>query len=386
MHRSAPEFSFALLGDTGEGDRSQYAVVPPLLRAAAGTDFMVIASDVIYPTGEAADYTAKFFRPYKDYPAPIYAIPGNHDWYDGLRGFLRVFCDLDLDCEPPPWRGPLGLVARLFWRMPGKVDEAEIADARARYRGRPRSAASSPARIGRSTRRACASSASTPGSPAASTATRRRGCARCRPARSRRCSSPASRCAWTTTAVRARSRARARRSTRSSRTRGTTTSPRSAATSTTTSATRCGWSTAARSSTSCRAAAARSCTRPTSSRRRGWWRRTRSAAIRCAATRCRATASCTGGGRGCRSCSSSRRRRRRPPSSTASASARGAGTTGWSRRGGRVSSRPCSASPGGSGGGTVSSGFRCARCRSGSVPNWPTGTVRRSSRASCASR
>lgn len=135
MHRSAPEFSFALLGDTGEGDRSQYAVVPPLLRAAAGTDFMVIASDVIYPTGEAADYTAKFFRPYKDYPAPIYAIPGNHDWYDGLRGFLRVFCDLDLDCEPPPWRGPLGLVARLFWRMPGKVDEREIADARARYRG-----------------------------------------------------------------------------------------------------------------------------------------------------------------------------------------------------------------------------------------------------------
>ena len=70
VHRSEPEFSFALLGDTGEGDRSQYAVVPALLNAAAGTDFMIIASDVIYPAGDADEYPDKFFRPYRDYPRP----------------------------------------------------------------------------------------------------------------------------------------------------------------------------------------------------------------------------------------------------------------------------------------------------------------------------
>ncbi|MGH3241743.1 MAG: metallophosphoesterase, partial [Spirillospora sp.] len=73
VHRADPEFSFVLLGDTGEGDRSQYAVVPPLLHAAGDTDFMIIASDVIYPSGDAAQYPDKFFLPYKDYPAPIYA-------------------------------------------------------------------------------------------------------------------------------------------------------------------------------------------------------------------------------------------------------------------------------------------------------------------------
>ncbi|MFF5263693.1 metallophosphoesterase [Actinomadura viridis] len=137
MHRSDESFSFLLLGDTGEGDRSQYAVVPPALRVGADTDFMVIASDVIYPSGEAADYPEKFFRPYKDYPGPIYAVPGNHDWYDGLRGFLRVFCDLDLDCAPEPWRGPLAVVPRLLWRRSGPVDEQELARARDRYRGAP---------------------------------------------------------------------------------------------------------------------------------------------------------------------------------------------------------------------------------------------------------
>nr|BFE28727.1 metallophosphoesterase [Actinomadura rugatobispora] len=137
MHRSDEAFSFLLLGDTGEGDRSQYAVVPPALRVGADTDFMVIVSDVIYPSGEAADYPEKFFRPYKDYPGPIYAVPGNHDWYDGLRGFLRVFCDLDLDCRPEPWKGALGFVPRLLWRRSGPVDGKALAEARERYRGAP---------------------------------------------------------------------------------------------------------------------------------------------------------------------------------------------------------------------------------------------------------
>jgi len=88
------EPSFLVLGDPGEGDASQYAVVPPLLTAGRDTDFMVVVGDVVYPAGRGANYAAHFFRPYRDYPAPIHAVPGNHDWYDGLRGFMACFCGL----------------------------------------------------------------------------------------------------------------------------------------------------------------------------------------------------------------------------------------------------------------------------------------------------
>ncbi|MCK2217424.1 metallophosphoesterase [Actinomadura sp. ATCC 31491] len=131
-------FDFLLLGDTGEGDASQYAVVPPMLKAGAGTAFAVIASDVIYPTGSGNEYGAKFFRPYQDYDAPIYAIPGNHDWYDGLGGFMRVFCAAP-PLKPQPDRGLRGLL----WRKPETIDETRLAEARA-LRGRPSQQAAQP--------------------------------------------------------------------------------------------------------------------------------------------------------------------------------------------------------------------------------------------------
>ncbi len=92
------DFSFLLLGDTGEGDYSQYALLPAIRAKGEGTAFMFICSDVIYPLGNVNDYVDKFYRPYGGYPGPIYAIPGNHDWYDGLQAFMRHFCDR----EPPP--------------------------------------------------------------------------------------------------------------------------------------------------------------------------------------------------------------------------------------------------------------------------------------------
>lgn len=110
----ADTFSFMVIGDTGEGDDPQYAVVPGFLKASQGTDFAVMASDVIYPVGTADDYGTKFFRPYQDYPAPIYAIPGNHDWYEGLGGFMRVFCD-DAPALPAPEPKPRPLT-RAWWR------------------------------------------------------------------------------------------------------------------------------------------------------------------------------------------------------------------------------------------------------------------------------
>ena len=63
------KLSLFLLGDPGEQDASQYAVVDPMLaqEKAKKTDFMVIVSDVIYPAGDINDYLDGFYLPYRDY-------------------------------------------------------------------------------------------------------------------------------------------------------------------------------------------------------------------------------------------------------------------------------------------------------------------------------
>ncbi len=60
-------------------------------RHSADVRFMVISSDVIYPTGAMKDYEANFWLPFKGFDKPVYAIPGNHDWYDALEGFVATF-------------------------------------------------------------------------------------------------------------------------------------------------------------------------------------------------------------------------------------------------------------------------------------------------------
>src|SRR5690606_18959575 len=102
-----------------------------------GTACEILDSDVLYPAGSGNDYRDKFFRRYKDSDAPIYAIPGNHDWYDGLGGFMRVFCDATL--KPTPQRGLRGLL----WRKPETIDEQALEEARA-LRGRPAQQATQP--------------------------------------------------------------------------------------------------------------------------------------------------------------------------------------------------------------------------------------------------
>lgn len=134
VRRDVPErFSFLVIGDTGEGGDSQYAVVPGLLKAGRDTDFAVIASDVIYPVGSADDYGDKFFRPYQDYPAPIYAIPGNHDWYEDLGAFMRVFCADTPPPGPEPRPRPLTRAwwRSLLWHRARPADEQRLAAARA---------------------------------------------------------------------------------------------------------------------------------------------------------------------------------------------------------------------------------------------------------------
>jgi len=64
-----------------------------LIRAAAAEDvrFVLLSSDVVYPTGAMRDYEPRFWLPFKGVSKPVYAIPGNHDWYDALEGFVATF-------------------------------------------------------------------------------------------------------------------------------------------------------------------------------------------------------------------------------------------------------------------------------------------------------
>lgn len=107
------DFSFIVIGDPGEGDPSQHALRGQVLSSAAkdAVRFVVVASDVVYPLGEMKDYEPNFYLPMKGVGKPIYAIPGNHDWFNALDGFAanllepstaraaiaaRVNADLDL--------------------------------------------------------------------------------------------------------------------------------------------------------------------------------------------------------------------------------------------------------------------------------------------------
>jgi hypothetical protein len=93
-------FRFVILGDTGEGDRSQYSLLP-LLRGLK-PDFMVIVGDLANPAGriddggsrDRDDYLAGFFEPYRDLRIPIWSVPGNHEYYAKGRGreYFDSFC------------------------------------------------------------------------------------------------------------------------------------------------------------------------------------------------------------------------------------------------------------------------------------------------------
>ena len=91
------DFSFVVIGDPGEGDASQHVLRDQLLAVANGPQsrFVLVSSDVVYPAGAMKDYEEKFFLPFKGVATPIYAIPGNHDWFDALEGFAATFFTAD---------------------------------------------------------------------------------------------------------------------------------------------------------------------------------------------------------------------------------------------------------------------------------------------------
>jgi len=100
------------VADTGDGWNSTYAVAywitRPVLTAHDETGrpvttlpgrLLVFGGDQVYPTANRRDYQDRLVRPfetarnYSRAPEPdVYALPGNHDWYDSLVSFTRLFC------------------------------------------------------------------------------------------------------------------------------------------------------------------------------------------------------------------------------------------------------------------------------------------------------
>jgi hypothetical protein len=98
---------FHSVGDTGnaKGPSSQSLVADKMVtdfteaNPADVPSFLFHLGDLVYYFGESTYYYDQFFEPYRLYPAPILAIPGNHDGvvYSAdpeptLAGFLRNFC------------------------------------------------------------------------------------------------------------------------------------------------------------------------------------------------------------------------------------------------------------------------------------------------------
>lgn len=102
------ELIFNVVGDTGSAkDLSfQRLLALQLIKQAKKDEdkpqFLYHLGDIVYDHGEAHEYPAQFFKPFEDYPGPIFSIPGNHDAeinpinespYESLDAYMEVFCD-----------------------------------------------------------------------------------------------------------------------------------------------------------------------------------------------------------------------------------------------------------------------------------------------------
>ena len=110
-HADDEELWFDYVADLGDGFEATYTVAHFLARPALRLEreggawdtergrILVMGGDQVYPTATRTEYENRLVGPYRAalpfvYPDPprVYAIPGNHDWYDGLTNFMRIFC------------------------------------------------------------------------------------------------------------------------------------------------------------------------------------------------------------------------------------------------------------------------------------------------------
>ncbi len=100
------------VADTGDGWNSTYSVAYWLTRASLEARdehgvpvstppgrLLIFGGDQVYPSANRRDYQDRLVRPFETArnfslpPEPdVFALPGNHDWYDSLVSFTRLFC------------------------------------------------------------------------------------------------------------------------------------------------------------------------------------------------------------------------------------------------------------------------------------------------------
>jgi hypothetical protein len=100
--QNSGKITFHTVGDTGgiHSPQFQFAVADAMATdTASGAAFWYHLGDVVYYFGQEQYYFEQFYDPYRDYNAPIFAIPGNHDGvvYQGesaksLDAFIANFC------------------------------------------------------------------------------------------------------------------------------------------------------------------------------------------------------------------------------------------------------------------------------------------------------
>lgn len=105
------DFWFDFAADTGDGWNPTYAMArllaEPILDISGFKEslprgrFLVLGGDEVYPTASRETYQNRIVGPFNEaaagkfdpqHPPHLYAVPGNHDWYDGLLAFLGLFC------------------------------------------------------------------------------------------------------------------------------------------------------------------------------------------------------------------------------------------------------------------------------------------------------
>ena len=99
------------VADLGDGWNSTYTVARLLATEGLKLEWdgetyateqgriLVMGGDQVYPVPKAAEYQNRMLGPYQAAlpcavgEAPeLFAIPGSHDWYDGLVNFTSIFC------------------------------------------------------------------------------------------------------------------------------------------------------------------------------------------------------------------------------------------------------------------------------------------------------
>ncbi|MDP8950083.1 MAG: hypothetical protein M3N00_07555 [Actinomycetota bacterium] len=100
------------VSDLGDGWNSTFSVASLLVRNDLEVSYggelhhlergslLILGGDQVYPVARGTEYNNRFLGPYRAaMPCPppgsapeLFAIPGSHDWYDGLVNFTNIFC------------------------------------------------------------------------------------------------------------------------------------------------------------------------------------------------------------------------------------------------------------------------------------------------------